>query len=500
MSAFDYAPCLRSAVGALLFAAAVACSDDPPVLPASTTADVNSVDLDAVSSAAPPSNRATDAINSDTDGLNAAASDVSAADGHPADGTSGSIPPFTPGPKPTQRLWPKAGEVWILQLGVNSLIPKMGEAALVVGPDGTIVVIDVGNDKHAKQVRKLVETLNTKHLTPAHGYPKRAKRQVEWLVLTHWHADHVGGAAELLAGDEKLAVTRGVVHRGWVDVGDATNDEHFVAVCKLLRGSLANLDAGLCVATKLPPCDLEGVDFAKDGHFPAKHCDGLARGELGNASDDHSGASAYLPIGSGARLTILAADAWLGGGEIVSTKTKGWSESNQENARSLVGLISHGAFRYHFGGDLTGAGTKESPDIETPLAKHVGPKHWHNRGVDVVHSHHHARKTSNNLVLADALAPKDGRSRNVVAGVSKLHIGSPQDVVVKRWTAGGRLGKGKFWTTHTTFTSAKPKDFPAIIEGDGDVVTRTVQEGAGYWMQAPETGVALAFESVRYSP
>jgi len=406
--------------------------------------------------------------------------------------------PFQPGPKPTARLWPVHGEVWILQIGVDSFLPKMGEAAIVVGPDGTIVLIDVGNDKHAKQVRKLVEALNTDHLTPANGYAKRSKRQVEWLLLTHWHADHVGGAEELLDGDDKLSVVGGVIHRGWVDVSEGTNAEHWSALCNLLRGKLSKLDKGLCVPAKLPGCDLDDIDFDKVGHYPATHCDHLALGALGDTSDDAGAAPTYLKLGSGARLTLLAADTWLGGGVIKATGTKGWDENNHENARSLVGMIQHGDFRYHFGGDLTGAGTSAAPDVETPLVAHVAPKHWHLHGVDVVHSHHHARKTSNNQALADALAPKDGRSRNVVAGVSKLHLGSPQDEVVERWTGKGRLGTGRLWTTYTTLTGAKPKDFAAIIDADGDVVTRTVQGGVGYWMQAPETGTAMAFESVRH--
>ena len=401
---------------------------------------------------------------------------------------------FSPGPTPSKRMWPVKGELFVMQVGVNSLIPKMGEAAIVVGPDGSIALVDVGNDKHAKMIRERVEELNTKHLTTANGYPQRGKRQVEWIVLTHWHADHVGALSELLDGDDKLTVTRAVVHRGWADVGDGTNGEHYEAGCALLRGKLSHLDAGLCAAKALPPCDAAKIT----DNAPAVHCDGLLRGELGNASDDFAGVPTFLPLGDGAKLVVLAADGWMGGGPVTKALTFGHDEGNQENARSLVGMVQHGAFRYHFGGDLTGAGTEKAPDIETPLVKHVAPKHWHKHGVDVAHAHHHARKTSNNKALIDALSPKDGKSRNVVAGISSLHVGSPQDEVVKAWTEGGRLGKGRFWVTETTFTSAKPKDFPAIIDAEGDVLLRTVQAGVGYWMQAPEVGVALAYQSARH--
>jgi hypothetical protein len=128
------------------------------------------------------------------------------------------------------------------------------------------------------------------------------------------------------------------------------------------------------------------------------------------------------------------------------------------------------------------------------------PTVWGPRGSDLAVAHHHARKTSNNATLVAALAPTDGRSRNVVAGVSKLHLGSLHVPVVTRWTADGRLGTGRFWVTRTTIGGADPKDVPALVDADGDIVVRTQQGGDGYWVQAPGTGVQAGFVSVRRAP
>lgn len=471
-------------------ASAVGCSDDPPAAtdpPTTTAADTTPTDANVADANVADAKIPDDALTLDTTLADGALTLDSGADaGGDTHDDATSYPPFSPGTTPKKRLWPVAGELTIVQVGMDSFIPKMGESAVVVGPDGTIALIDVGNDKHAEQVRELVETLNTQHLTVANGFAARTKRQVEWIVLTHWHADHVGGLKSLLDGDDKLDIKGGVVHRGWVDVGDAVNEKHWESACTLLRGKLSALDKPLCAPQTLPSCDLS----ANKGHHPATQCDGLnATWSLGAAAGDNP-----------AKLVFLAADAWLATTPATPAPKIGYDDSNQENARSLVGLIELGAFRYHFGGDLTGAGTVDEPDIETSLAAKVGPKRWHKHGVDVAHAHHHARKTSNNKALIAALSPKDGKSRNVVAGVSKLHVGSPQDEVGAAWTSGARLAKGKFWTTFTTFTSAKPKDFPSLVDADGDVVLRTVQGGVGYWMQAPKTEVAAAFASVRTLP
>ncbi|MCB9739989.1 MAG: MBL fold metallo-hydrolase [Deltaproteobacteria bacterium] len=421
------------------------------------------------------------------DGLGSGEPDADAvADATPA--------PFVSDPQPAERLWPVPGELLILHVGVDSLLPKMGEATIVVGPTGTITLIDVGNDKHAGQVRALVETLNSSWLTTERGYPARSKRQVEWIVLTHFHADHGGGLEDLLQGDDALALQHGVVHRGWVDVGDGTTAGTWEPLCAALQSK--PLDWPLCAPQTLPVCDLGALA----SHHPATTCGGLLRGRIDDPADDAGMAPTFLDLGGGARLTLLAADGWIGGGSLAAAPAMGYDDTNQENARSVVAWLSFGAFRGHFGGDLTGSGEPTEPDVETRLVAGVADSVWGPRGTDLAVAHHHARKTSNNATLIAALAPSDGRSRNVVGGISKLHVGSPHDDVVARWTAATRLGTGRFWVTHRTFTSAAPADFPALLDADGDVVLRTQQGGDGYWLQAPAQGVTQGFGCVRRVP
>ncbi len=387
--------------------------------------------------------------------------------------------PFDPGPEPTTRIEPVPGELTITQLELPPGITfRMGESAIVVGPDGTMVLIDVGNSPHDDEVRAAVRRLNTEVLVPARGFAARAPLQVEWVVLTHFHGDHIGALGDLLdPAGEPLQVTRGIVTRGLVDLGPAIGEGGFQRVCERLRASPA-LHVPVCAAAATAPCD--PVQFS--GTYPAQRCDGLFRGDLASASDDGAGAPSFLPLGGGARLVLVAANGFVSDGQsAVAAAPFGHEDSNQENARSLVGLIEHGAFRYHFAGDLTGRGDTGSPDLESHLAAVAGIRWYGPRGVDVVHSHHHARRNANNSRLVDLVTPRDGRARNVVAGINEAYLGSPYAEVLTGFADGDRLAVGWIWATDGAAGGAV---HPRLRDAGGPVVVQTVQGGRGYRVQA----------------
>jgi len=399
-------------------------------------------------------------------------------------------------PMPDGLVLPQPGELsmWHLHLEAGLSFSPLGESSLIIGPDGTLVLVDVGSASHAESVYDLVVQVNTQWLTPARGYAVRGPTEVDFVVLTHFHGDHVGAMEDLLEGPLALDVTQGIVHRGFTDVGAALNENDVEYLCGALGpgGPFAELNRPLCTTTPPLPCDKDawGTTFA------ATSC-ALHDGDLTTLLDDGTGLRSHLPLGEHARLYFVAANGHVSQGDDVVAfgGDIGTVDSNQENARSIVGVVEHGAFRSHFGGDLTGEGTAEAPDVESHLAT-AGHAHFGDLGVDLAHAHHHGRDTSNNLALVDLLAPTDGRSRNVVAGINAAYVGSPQADVVENFTADGRLGDGKLWVTHWARFGAVDV---GVVDAEGDVVVQTWSGGSGYFVQAASQAppVTQRFVSVR---
>lgn len=384
-----------------------------------------------------------------------------------------------------------------------------GESAIVVGPDGTLALIDVGNTQHVDTVRSAIKALNTNELTPARGYATaRAPLQVEWILITHLHSDHMAGMEGLLTGPEALQVTKGIVHRGFVDLGSSvsltkgkTSHPHYDSFCPLVRsGTYAAVDRPLCHSAALPSC--VSANWAGN-HYVATDCNGLTTGDLSTAADDASGASSFISLGGGARITLLGINGYAHAGSSLTVFSPAWGydDNDQENARSMLGIISHGLFRFVFAGDLTGSGSSDAPDLESFYVTQLGAN-WGARGTDIAHANHHARKTSNGPNYTASLAPKDGRSRNVIAGINAGYTGlpgtgvaSPSRDALAWWCDGNRLVGGNFWVTNTApFGSSNAQ----LIDAKSNVLFQTIQGGLGYRVQTSAVPlISKSYPSVR---
>ena len=302
------------------------------------------------------------------------------------------------------------GELLIEQIGLTG--EAIGEAALVVGPDGTTVLIDVGNDAHAERVLDALER---------HG----DGAAVDWVLLTHYHADHIGGFDKLFDssaanGGEPTEVRQKVLIRGLVDIDDGgANCQELEAVCSWMSENPGH-SVGLCLSEPpLASCSAA----AAGGPWSATSCGGI------------NGATNVIPLGDGAQLTVFAVNGWADTGDGVEPihDLDGRHDDAGENGRSMVGVIRHGEFAMVFGGDLTGGG-KGTPDVEAAVAAAAG-RDDHPvpaGGVDVIQLNHHGIDSSSGDAWLDWLLPDDGSLRHAMVGASSAYISAPDRDVVDR--------------------------------------------------------------------
>jgi len=338
---------------------------------------------------------------------------------------------------PLERIRHEDGELFYAQIGLGGL--SLGESALVVGPDGTRILIDVGNDSHDDDVADAL--IGTGGAT------------VDHVVITHLHADHADGLEDLL---DDIAVTGKIVHRGLLDLTDAANTDTVAQLCRSL--SLApGASTPLCQGSEAAGCDPAGWT----GTYPSTSCGGYTLGPLEIvAINGHIGGTSYQA-------------------EVGPIRT---DDLNGENARSAVGVLSHGDFRLLISGDLT-AESPDSDPVEEFYADHIRDAAGLNdRGVDVVHLAHHGRDSSNSTTWLDVLAPADGLSRNAIIGISTAHLGSPHREVLDNVLSGDRLADGLIWAT--TIAAGGANDPKLVEAAGGQVLIATRDGGRSYVIQA----------------
>jgi len=335
-------------------------------------------------------------------------------------------------------LTPTPGTLFLLHLGLGGF--ALGEATLAVLPDGTRVIIDVGNDSHADDV-------------VAAARATFGDDRVDLVVLTHHHADHEDALPDVLAA---LDVGR-VVHRGLTDLTDAANPDVMAELC-----------AAAAVVAVAPVCT--------NGH---SGCEPAAWRAPATACE--------LPWTAGSNLILLGANARTSDADYAAEVGPLLTDDgNGENARSLVGVLAHGPFRYVFAGDLTGGGSDTDP-VEGWYVRALGARL---PAADVLHLSHHGRDTSSGPEWRAHLLPLDGRPRTAVAGVSLAHVGSPHRSVV-RDVAPHLQGAGLFVTRVAPGGGADG----VFDAGGGSVRIRTEPGGEAYLVQAVDpAGVVLRSE------
>jgi beta-lactamase superfamily II metal-dependent hydrolase len=225
-------------------------------------------------------------------------------------------------------------------LDIHQIATGQGNSAFVVMPDGTTLLIDAGG-----QAAGIVRYID-------HVLPSGATRRLDYVVITHFHGDHIGAIAEISG----LLPIGKVIDRGWPDYAypapatDTTtvNYRRFVAA-RVADHSLVAERIRVGRTDQIVPF----VDRPRSIDFDVRGV--AANGEVwtGHGVDTEK----HFPRVATPDLDL----PW-------------------ENICSIGLKIRYGRFDFFTGGDMYGIPDPGLPswiDLETPVSRALGPTDVH---------------------------------------------------------------------------------------------------------------------------
>jgi len=243
--------------------------------------------------------------------------------------------PNHPAPELDQSIPPSSLTLYILDVG-------QGDATLVIGPDGTSGLIDSGPPFSGMvRILPVLRQLGIDTL--------------DWVIISHYDADHIGGLLGLLKGEDQR----------WDTADDI-----------LIRNAV---------------WDRGGEKFNSTAWYE-EYASVLAKRKLRRTIT----IGQNFALGNGATVAVVLSNGHYQDGSSHHLNL------NEENEASIALLIDYGSFRYLTAGDLTGggfSGNLDTKDLESRLADMIGP-------VSVVHLNHHGSRTSSNEHYLDGLLPE----------------------------------------------------------------------------------------------
>jgi len=297
-----------------------------------------------------------------------------------------------------------------------------GEATLFVAPSGESLLVDAGwpgaGGRDADRIAEVAK--------------RAGVRQIDNLVVTHFHVDHMGGVAQLA---ERLPIRRIIDHGDTVDKGPQA--EAGFQTYANVRSRSAHVVAS--PGGSIPVSGLDVRIIAAGGRVLDK--------PLAGAGQPNPACESFR----------------FHGGDITSR------QGNAEDDQSISLLITFGAFRTIIMGDLN---WNKEHALMCPSSK-VGP-------VDVYFVSHHGSDTSGSAAFVHALRPRVGIMNN---GARKG--GSPATFPILRQSP----GLEDIWQSHYSIVAANanaPEPFIANVE-TAPAEAKAPHDGPANWIELSAT-------------
>jgi len=294
-----------------------------------------------------------------------------------------------------------------------------GNATLFVGPSGESLLIDTGNGgaAAARDVGRIMAAMKDAGV-----------QQLDHLITTHWHVDHIGGMAELAS---KVTIKEFIDHGGNVQPARAADE--------FLKTTYPQL-------------------YSKAKHTVAKPGDKIAFAGLDWRIVASAGEHIVQPLpGAGRPNPYCAA-------------FKPQDADPTENAQSVGSHITFGKFRALHLGDLT---WNKEFDLMCPQNR-IGT-------VDLWIVSHHGQPNSNSPVLAHAIEPRVAIMNN---GTRK---GGQPDAMKVIYSV-PRLED--LWQIHFSLLSGQEYTVPGVFIANGIDEAQTTMPIAPTPAPAPGPGAA----------
>ena len=304
-------------------------------------------------------------------------------------------------------------------LDIHTIATGRGDAALIVMPDGTSMMIDAGDNAKPKDIQHPDDTkkpgdwqaVYIKHFLsqlPGNG-------NLDYAMVTHFHNDHIGTAKDALPG------TNGFDLSGITLVGDRIHfnklvDRAYPDYDFPSRQNVLNADKGFM------------EQYIKFAEYSASHGTEVEKFRIGDKKQ-------FVPVhdpkkfAKNFEIRNLAAngEVWTGKGLKSVKMYSGDPCLFDENMNSCAIRLRYGKFSYYNGGDLSGGNLPiykcQERDFETPVAKICGK-------VTVMKANHHGYFDTCNGFFMQTLAPQviiiDARSENHPTAATMTRISDPQ--------------------------------------------------------------------------